>query len=62
MRFTAPFDMAGTPTLTLPGAMTREGFPVGFQIAGARFGEATVLRVGHAFQEATQWHRRRPPV
>jgi amidase len=62
MRFTAPLDMAGTPTLTLPGGVTAEGMPVGFQIAGASFAEAKVLRAGHAFQRATQWHGRHPTL
>lgn len=62
MRFTAPFDMSGTPTLTLPGGVTDSGLPIGFQIAGPRLAEATALRAGHAFQQVTDWHRRRPPV
>jgi amidase len=62
LRFTAPFDMSGHPTLTLPGGKTTDGLPVGFQIAGRRMQEDLVLRAGHAFQQATDWHKRRPPV
>jgi amidase len=62
LRFTAPFDMSGHPTLTLPGSKTNGGLPVGFQIVGRHMEEALVLRAGHAFQQATDWHRRRPPV
>jgi amidase len=62
LRFTAPFDMSGHPTLTLPGGMTREGVPVGFQIVGRAFDEAGILAAGHAWQQATGWHRRRPPL
>jgi amidase len=62
LRFTAPFDMSGHPTLTLPGGKTTDGLPVGFQIVGRHMEEALVLRAGHAFQEATDWHRRRPPI
>jgi amidase len=62
MRFTAPFDMSGHPTLTLPGNKTSDGLPVGFQIVGRHLDEALVLRAGHAFQQATEWHRRRPPL
>jgi amidase len=59
--FTAPFDMSGSPSLTLPGGATSDGLPVGFQIIGRHLDEALVLRAGHAFQQATQWHLRRPP-
>ncbi|HEX7044599.1 MAG TPA: amidase [Burkholderiales bacterium] len=62
MRFTAPFDMSGNPCLTLPGGATDTGVPVGFQLIGRHFEEALLLRCGHAFQEATDWHRRRPPL
>ena len=62
LRFTAPFDMSGHPTLTLPGGQTKDGLPVGFQIAGRPMEEALILRAGHAFQQATSWHRRRPPI
>ncbi|HEY4171050.1 MAG TPA: amidase [Reyranella sp.] len=62
LRFTAPFDMSGHPTLTLPGGMTQDGMPVGFQIIGRAFGEAGILAAGHAYQRATDWHLRRPPL
>jgi amidase len=62
LRYTAPFDLGGQPTLTLPGGMTADGMPVGFQIAGARFSEAAILAAGYAFQQATDWHLKRPPV
>ncbi len=60
IRFTAPFNMSGSPSLTLPGGATNEGLPVGFQLVGRHLEEALVLRAGHAFQQATQWHTRRP--
>jgi len=62
LRFTAPFDMSGHPTLTLPGGMTREGLPVGFQIVSRAFDEAGVLGAGYAYQQATDWHLKRPPL
>jgi amidase len=62
LRYTAPFDMSGHPTLTLPGGMTQDGVPVGFQIAGRAFDEARILAAGQAYQRATDWHARRPPV
>jgi amidase len=62
LRFTAPFDMSGHPTLTLPGGKTADGLPVGFQIVGRHMEEDLVLRAGYAFQQATDWHKHRPPV
>ena len=62
LRYTAPFDMSGHPTLTLPGGMTSNGVPVGFQIVARAFGEADVLAAGHAYQKATDWHLKRPPI
>ena len=62
LRYTAPFDMSGHPTLTLPGGMTGDGVPVGFQIVGHSFDEAGILAAGHAYQQATAWHLERPPL
>jgi amidase len=62
LRYTAPFDMSGHPTLTLPGGVTADGVPVGFQIVGHAFDEAGILAAGHTYQQATDWHLRRPPV
>src|SRR5258706_368671 len=60
IRFASPFDMSRHPSLTLPGGQTAEGLPIGFQIVGRHLDEARILRAGHAFQRATQWHSRRP--
>lgn len=62
IRFTCPFNMSGSPSLTLPGGQTKQGMPVGFQLIGRHLDEATILRAGHAFQRETDWHRRRPPL
>jgi amidase len=62
LRYTAPFDMSGHPTLTLPGGMTGDGVPTGFQIVGRAFDEAGILAAGHAYQQQTDWHLRRPPL
>ena len=48
-------------TVALPNGMSG-GFPLGMQIIGRPFDEATVLRAGHAYQQATDWHLKRPPV
>ncbi len=62
LRYTAPFDLSGQPTLTLPGGMTPDGMPTGFQIVGRAFDETGILAAGHAFQQATEWHLKRPPI
>jgi amidase len=59
-RYTAPFDMTGHPTITLPGGFTDSGLPIGFQLIAADLCEATLVRAGVAFQGATSWHRRHP--
>ncbi|HEU5347215.1 MAG TPA: amidase [Ktedonobacterales bacterium] len=62
LRCTFPFNMTGQPALSLPCGFTSEGLPIGLQIAGARFGEATMLRLGHAYQRVTTWHTRQPQI
>jgi len=62
LRFTSPFDMTGSPTITLTGGFTAKGLPVAFQLVSRHMEEDLLLRAGHAFQLATDWHRRRPPV
>ena len=58
----APFNLTGLPTLALPCGFSASGLPVSFQLSGRPFEEATVLRAGHAYEQATMWHTRRPPV
>jgi amidase len=62
LRFTAPFDMSGSPTITLPGGFTDAGLPIGFQFVGRHLDEALLVRAGHAFQGTTDWHRRHPTL
>jgi aspartyl-tRNA(Asn)/glutamyl-tRNA(Gln) amidotransferase subunit A len=57
-----PFNLSGLPALALPVGFTRAGLPVSLQLAGRPFDEATVLRAGHAYEQATEWHTRRPPL
>ena len=59
---TPPFNLSGLPALALPCGSASAGLPLSLQLAGRAFEEATVLRAGHAYQQATDWHRRRPPV
>ena len=59
-RFTAPFNLTGLPALSLPCGFTSAGLPIGLQIISGPWKEAKVLRAGHAFEQATEWHLRRP--
>jgi amidase len=61
-KFTSPFNATGTPTVTLPCGFTNDGRPVALQLAGPGGSEAKLLRVAHAYQQATDWHTRRPAL
>jgi len=61
-RFTAPFNLAGLPALSLPCGFTREGLPIGLQIVSRAWADAKVLNTGHAFEQATEWHKQFPKV
>ena len=60
--FARQFNQAGLPSLSLPNGFSSEGLPLSLMISGRPFDEATVLRAGHAYQQATDWHRRHPNV
>ena len=60
IRFTRPFNFSGHPACSLPCGFSTDGLPIGMQIVGRPFDEATVLRVGDAYQRLTDWHARRP--
>ncbi len=62
IRNTVPFNAFGIPTVSVPCGFTRAGLPIGLQISGPRFGEARVLALAHAFEQATEWHRRQPAL
>jgi aspartyl-tRNA(Asn)/glutamyl-tRNA(Gln) amidotransferase subunit A len=57
-----PFNVTGHPALAMMSGLARNGLPVSVQFAGRYFDEATVLRVAAAYERATKWHTRRPPV
>ena len=62
LRFSCPFDMTGSPSITLPGGFTESGGPVAFQFIGRHFDEARLVAAGDAYQRVTDWHRRHPPL
>ncbi|MBI3637184.1 MAG: hypothetical protein HY216_13400 [Candidatus Rokubacteria bacterium] len=57
-----PFNLTGQPALALPCGFSSTNLPLSLQLAGRPFEETTVLRLGHAYQRATTWHTRRPPI
>jgi aspartyl-tRNA(Asn)/glutamyl-tRNA(Gln) amidotransferase subunit A len=59
-RFTRPINYLGLPSLSIPSGFTKSGLPVGMQLIGRSFDEATLLRIGAAFQRATDFHTRVP--
>ena len=60
--FTGPFNASGIPAISTPGGFSSDGLPIGLQIAGKPFDEATVLRVAYAYEQAARWFERRPEV
>ena len=58
LRLTRAFNLAGSPAISLPCGFTANGLPIGLQVAGKPFEEAMILRVAHAYQLLTDWHRR----
>jgi aspartyl-tRNA(Asn)/glutamyl-tRNA(Gln) amidotransferase subunit A len=61
-RFTRPINYLGLPSLAVPAGFTKGGLPVGMQLIGRSFDEATVLRIGAAFQRATDFHQKVPAL
>ena len=59
---TRTYNTNGFPAITVPCGFSDDGLPIGLQLAGRPFDEETVLRAAHAYQQATEWHTRRPPV
>jgi len=59
-RFTRPINYLGLPSLSIPAGFTRGGLPIGMQLVGRSFDEATLLRLGGGFQRATDFHERAP--
>ncbi len=61
-RFTRAFNLVGAPTISVPCGFTGSGLPIGLQVAGRLFDDVTVLRVAHAYERASPWKERRPPL
>ena len=61
-RFTAPFDFNGAPTLSVPCGFNSEGLPLSIQWVGKHLSEPLLCQIGHAYEEATEWHHRHPNI
>jgi aspartyl-tRNA(Asn)/glutamyl-tRNA(Gln) amidotransferase subunit A len=57
---TAPFNVYGLPTISIPCGFSKSGLPIGLQISGAHWAETTVLALAHAYEQATEWHKKKP--
>jgi aspartyl-tRNA(Asn)/glutamyl-tRNA(Gln) amidotransferase subunit A len=60
--FTISANLAGVPGVCLPCGFTQAGLPIGLQLLGKPFDEVTLLQVAFAYEQATEWHRRKPPL
>jgi len=60
LRNTRPFNVWGLPAISVPCGFTQSGLPIGLQIAGPHWREDLVLRLAHAYEQATAWHKRHP--
>ncbi|HYR89727.1 MAG TPA: amidase [Terriglobia bacterium] len=59
---TSPFNVYGWPTISVPCGFTASGIPIGLQISAPSGADAVVLRVAHAYEQATEWHKRKPSI
>jgi aspartyl-tRNA(Asn)/glutamyl-tRNA(Gln) amidotransferase subunit A len=60
--YTISINLAGVPALSLPCGFDHDGMPIGMQIIGKHFDEATILRLAHHYEQATEWHKKKPAV
>lgn len=61
-QYSRPYNITGFPAISVPCGFSDAGLPIGLQLAGRPFEELTVLRAAHAYEQATDWHQRRPPI
>ena len=62
IRFTNPFNFLRVPAVSVPCGFSSTGLPIGLQLVGRWWDEATLLRAAHTYERATDWHTRRPPL
>jgi aspartyl-tRNA(Asn)/glutamyl-tRNA(Gln) amidotransferase subunit A len=61
-RLTAPFNLTGLPALSLPCGFTKDSLPIGLQIVSRAWNEAGIIQAGHAYEQSTEWHQRKPDL
>ena len=61
-QYTRPYNITGTPAISVPCGFSADNMPIGLQLAGRPFDELTVLRAAYAYEQSTDWHTRRPPL
>src|SRR5918993_515602 len=59
---TISINLAGVPAITVPCGLDGEGLPIGMQVIGKYFDEATILRIAYAYEQQTEWHRKKPAL
>ena len=62
LRNTRPFNVWGLPAISVPCGFTKSGLPIGLQISGPPWQEACVLQLAYAYEQVTEWHKRRPTI
>jgi aspartyl-tRNA(Asn)/glutamyl-tRNA(Gln) amidotransferase subunit A len=60
--YTISANLAGLPALSLPCGFDSQGLPIGLQIIGRHFDESTILRLAYAYEQSTEWHKRKPQI
>jgi len=58
----SPFNIMGLPAISLPCGFSKNGLPIGLMIAGPRFSEGKIFALAQAYEQATEWHKRKPPL
>ncbi|MFN3740950.1 MAG: amidase family protein, partial [Thermodesulfovibrionales bacterium] len=60
--FTISVNLAGVPAISIPCGFSSQGLPIGLQIIGRHFDEEKILQVAHAYEQATEWHKKKPDL
>ena len=60
--YTLPANLAGIPGIAIPVGLSDQGMPVGMQLMGKHFDEATLFKLAHAYQQVTEWHKEKPTM
>ena len=60
--FTISANLAGIPAISIPCGFTKKGLPIGLQVLGKAFDEEMLFRVAHTYEQATDWHKKKPAL